>query len=111
MKMSDIPEHLRAIDEMLEAGDYEAARSQLDEAGSGPAVEVLRIKLALYDESVPPPLAMQKLIQLMRQHPDAPGGKSLYQEASRRAYQHGQSSVSHSHPPPPVRPVDPKDEE
>ncbi len=109
--MSEIPDHLRAIDEMLEAGDYEAARSELDAAGSSPAVEVLRIKLALYDESVPPPLAMQKLIQLMRQYPDAAGGKVLYQEASKRAYQHRQSSVSHSHPPPPVRPRDPKDEE
>ncbi|GMV18412.1 MAG: hypothetical protein HS104_40785 [Polyangiaceae bacterium] len=109
--MSDIPDHLRAIDEMLEAGDYDAARSELDEAGSSPPVEVLRIKLSLYDESVPPPLAMQKLIQLMRQHPDVAGGKALYQEASSRAYQHRQSSVSHSHPPPPVRPTDPKDEE
>ncbi|MBK7583437.1 MAG: hypothetical protein IPI67_25005 [Myxococcales bacterium] len=109
--MSEIPEHLRAIDEMLEAGEYEAARTTLDEAGTSPAVEVLRIKLALYDESVPPPLAMQKLLQLMRQHPDAPGGKLLYQDASRRAYQHGQSSISHSHPPPPVRESDPKDEE
>lgn len=108
--MSDIPDHLRAIDEMLETGDYEAARAELDQAGSSPAVEVLRIKLELLDESVPPPLAMQKLIQLMRQHPDVPGGKSLYQEASRRAYEHRQSSVSHSHPPPPVRPRS-KDEE
>ncbi|MBI3203341.1 MAG: hypothetical protein IT377_27925 [Polyangiaceae bacterium] len=104
--MSETPEHLRAIDEMLDAGDFDAARVELDEAGSSPAVEVLRIKLLLLDESVPPPVAMQKLIQLMRQHPDAAGGKELYQEASRRAYQHGQSSVSHSHPPPPVRPKD-----
>jgi hypothetical protein len=109
--MSDVPDHLRAIDEMLDAGEYDAARGELDSAGSSPAVEVLRIKLSLLDDSVPPPLAMQKLINLMRQHPDAPGGKALYQEASRRAYQHGQSSVSHSHPPPPVRPVGPKDDE
>jgi hypothetical protein len=109
--MSDIPDHLRAIDEMLEAGDYDAARSELDEAGTSPAVEVLRIKLWLFDESVPAPLAMQKLLQLMRQHPDVPGGKALYQEASRRAYQHGQSSISHSHPPPPVREADSEDDE
>jgi len=108
--MSELPDHLRAIDEMIDAGDFEAARTELEEAGSAPAVEVLRIKLSLFDESVPPPLAMQKLIQLMRQHPDVPGGKVLYQEASRRAYEHRQSSVSHSHPPPPVRPRDPKDE-
>lgn len=109
--MSDTPDHLRAIDEMLEAGDYEAARQELDEARSSPALEVLRIKLSLYDESVPPPVAMQKLIQLMRQHPDVAGGKTLFQLASSRAYEHGQSSVSHSHPPPPVRPVNSKDEE
>ncbi len=104
MAASDIPEHLRAIDEMLEAGDLDAARSALDPAGSSPAVEVLRIKLALYDESLSPPIAMQKLIQLMRQHPSVPGGKELYQNASQRAYQHRVSSVSHSHPPPPVKP-------
>jgi hypothetical protein len=109
--MSDTSDHLRAIDEMLEAGEYEAARQALDEATSSPACEVLRIKLSLYDDSVPPPLAMQKLIQLMRQHPDVAGGKALFQLASSRAYEHGQSSVSHSHPPPPVGPGDPKDEE
>ena len=32
-----------------------------------------------------------------------PGAKTLYQEASRVAWQARQSNVSHSHPPPPAR--------
>ena len=42
------------------------------------------------------------LVQLMRKHPDFPGAKELYQEASNLSYQTRQSSMAHSHPPPPV---------
>ena len=63
---------------------------------------VVRIKLALYDGSLPSGAAMQQLIQLMRRDAAWPGAKELYQEASTSAYQTRQSSVSHSHPPPPV---------
>ena len=111
MAAPDLPEELASIDALLEAGEIEAARSALDIAGSDPAVEVLRLKLMLYEGGVPPPLVMQKLIAVMRQHPEVAGGKELYQEASQRAYTDRVSSVSHSHPPPPVRPTDPKDEE
>jgi hypothetical protein len=69
----------------------------------------LRIKLALYQDGIPAGVAMQRLIQLMRTNPDQRGAKELYQEASRRAYTDGQSSVSHSHPPPAVRPGGPGD--
>lgn len=111
MASPDLPEDLASIDALLEAGEIEAARTALDTAGNDPAAEVLRLKLMLYEGGVPPPLVMQKLIALMRVHPDVAGGKELYQEASARAYTDRVSSVSHSHPPPPVRPRDPKDEE
>lgn len=111
MTAPDLPEELASIDALLEAGELEAARTALDEAGDDPAAEVLRIKLLLYEGGVPPGLVMQKLIAVMRMHPDVPGGKELYQEASARAYRDRLSSMAHSHPPPPVRPKDPKDEE
>jgi hypothetical protein len=111
MASPDLPEDLASIDALLEAGELDAARAALDEAGTDPAAEVLRIKLLLYEGGTPPPLVMQKLIQVMRMHPDVAGGKELYQEASARAYRDRMSSVSHSHPPPPARPKDPKDHE
>ncbi|MEZ4225349.1 MAG: hypothetical protein R3B13_30640 [Polyangiaceae bacterium] len=94
---------MESVDQLIEAGDLDAARDAL---GAAPAddveAKVLRIKLALHDGSLPPGPAMQRLIQLMRQVPDAPRAKALYQEASNLAYQTRQSSVSHSHPPPPT---------
>ncbi len=92
-----------AIDRLLHDNDLDAARAAL--ASVGPSDEryaVARIKLALYDGSMPSGAAMQALIQLMRRDAAWPGAKELYQEASTSAYQTRQSSVSHSHPPPPV---------
>lgn len=92
------------VDALLDAGDLESARSALARV---PEVDeryaVVRIKLGLYDESLPAGVAMQRLIQLMRKDEDSPGAKELYQEASKRAFQARESNVAHSHPPPPGR--------
>lgn len=94
-----------AVDGLLDAGNLEGARAALAQAPAGDdRFAVTRIRLALYDGSIPSGAAMQKLIQLMRRDPDWPGAKALYQEASNMAYQSRESSVSHSHPPPPMRP-------
>ena len=69
---------------------------------SDEAFSVVRVKLELYDGSLPPLAAIQQLVQLMRKHPDFPGAKELYQEASSLSFQERQSSPAHSHPPPPV---------
>jgi hypothetical protein len=95
------------VDRLLDAGDLEAARDALADSGSDERFAVVRIKLGLYDGSIPPGAAMQSLIQLMRRDQDWPGAKALYQEASNVAYRGRQSSVAHSHPPPPT---DDKDE-
>ena len=42
------------------------------------------------------------------EHPEFPGAKELYQEASNLSYQTRQSSPAHSHPPPPVTSDDDK---
>jgi hypothetical protein len=92
-----------AIDRLLEAQDLDGARRALQGvAVSDERFAVVRIKLALYDGSMPSGAAMQQLIQLMRRDPAWPGAKELYQLASTSAYQTRQTSVSHSHPPPPV---------
>lgn len=93
----------RTIDRMLEEGNLEGARAALDRVPAGDeSFAVVRIKLGLYEGSLEPGPAMQQLIQLMRKRADLPGAKELYQEASRLAYTSRTSSVSHSHPPPPV---------
>ena len=92
-----------AIDALLDADDLDGAREALQRA---PAADdryaVVRIKLALFDGSMPSGAAMQALIQLMRKDPDWPGAKALYQTASSAAFETRQSSAAHSHPPPPV---------
>ncbi len=101
--MSDpklVPE---AIDGLLDAEDLEGARAALLAVpGTDESYAVVRIKLALCDGSMPSGAAMQALIQLMRRNADWPGAKALYQLASTNAFETRQSSVSHSHPPPPV---------
>ena len=92
----------QAIDQLLEAGDLEGARRELGAVASeDEQYAVLRIKLALYDGTLEPGAAMQRLISLMKRDPAWPFAKELYQEASNLAYQSRTSSVSHSHPPPP----------
>jgi len=92
-----------SIHRLLDAGDLEAARGELAKVSrADEAFSVVRVKLELYDGSLPPLAALQQLVQLMRKKPDFPGAKELYQEASNLSYQSRQSSPAHSHPPPPV---------
>ena len=92
-----------AIDALLDADDLDAAREALLRApATDDGYAVVRIKLALFDGSMPSGAAMQALIQLMRKNQDWPGAKALYQTASSAAFETRQSSAAHSHPPPPV---------
>ena len=103
--MTAPPENYTLIDQLLDGGDLEAARSALGATAAGDErYAVLRIKLGLYDGSLPPGAAQQRLIQLMRRDQEWPGAKALYQQASRAAYQGGQSSAAASHPPPSSKP-------
>lgn len=104
MPVVQTPTDFDAIDRLLEAGDIEQAKEILQSADpSDESYTVLRVKLGLYDGSLPPGAAMQRLIALMRRQQDWPGAKAVYQIASQRAYAEHESSVSHSHIPPPVK--------
>lgn len=92
------------IDQLLSTDALDEARSALETAPRDQTFQVLRIRLELLAGSMPPGLAMQKLIQMMRETPDLQGAKTVYQEASKLAYSGRESSVAHSHPPPPVAP-------
>ena len=92
-----------SIHGLLDAGDLESARAELSKIPrTDEAYAVARVKLELYEGSLPPLAAIQQLVALMRKKPDFPGAKELYQEASNLSYQTRQSSPAHSHPPPPV---------
>jgi hypothetical protein len=92
------------VEELLSARNLDAARVALSRVEpSDRRFDVLKIRLALYDGSLPPAVAMQELIKIMRRDEDFPGARACYQEASDAAYAARQSNVAHSHPPPPVR--------
>ena len=97
------------IHRLLDAGDMEAARAELSQVPrTDDAFTVVRVKLELYEGTLPPLSAIAQLTQLMRKKPDFPGAKELYQEASNLSYKTRQSSPAHSHPPPPVTDDDEK---
>ena len=105
--MDDVetPADFESIQRLLDNGDLESARDVLEGTEENDeAYTVLRLRLSILEGSVTPNVALQKLIQLMRQQPNLPGARSLYQEASKLAYAERQSSASHSHIPPPARP-------
>lgn len=98
-----------SIHSLLDAGDLDAARAELAMVPrTDEAYVVARVKLELYEGSLPPLAAIAQLVALMRKQPDFPGAKELYQEASNLSYQTRQSSPAHSHPPPPVTEDDDK---
>ena len=103
-EMSDAAAPPEAVDELIQKGDLEGARAALASVAPGDErYAVTRIRLSLSDGSMPAGMAQQALIRLMRRDPEWPGAKELYGEASSAALRTGQSSASHSHPPPPVR--------
>lgn len=102
--MSQVLASPEAIDEMLEAGELDRARTALADVPTGDeAYAVVRIKLGLFDGSLPAGAAQQALIKLMRRDAEWPGAKTLYQHASSAAFRSRESSASHSHPPPPEK--------
>jgi len=102
--MSSVPPSPEAIEELIETGQLEDARSLLADLPVGEErFAVARIKLGLFDGSLPAGAAQQALIRLMRKDAEWPGAKELYQRASNDAFRVRESSASHSHPPPKVK--------
>lgn len=100
-------EPLSDIDLLIDSGEHEKARTALGgHDATTPEVEVLAIKLGLVDGTLSSHVCMQKLIEVLRRHPDTPRAKEVYQKASSQSYQERSSTYSHSHPPPPVGPDD-----
>jgi hypothetical protein len=102
--MSEVSATPEAVDQLLEAGELDRARALLkDVPTTDETFSVVRIKLGLFDGSLPPGAAQEALIRLMRRDGAWPGAKTLYQRASSAAFRGRESSASHSHPPPPTK--------
>ncbi len=111
MAVLNLPTPYGEIDDLIERDDLEAARSALRDlrAAVGASLdpelrELLDVKLALADRSIPTQLAMNRLLALMRKNPNLAGAHELYRQASDASYGSGESSMAHSHPPPPIKP-------
>ena len=105
MARLNLPEPFAKVDDLVEQGDMTSARAALAKAtGNAPLVELLEVKMGLYEGTLAPQLAMNRLLNLMRADAKLPGAHALYQEASQRSYAERESSLSHSHPPPPSAP-------
>jgi hypothetical protein len=104
MATLNLPEPYGRVDELAERGDYAAARETLARTESNaPLADLCEVKIALLEGSLPPQLAMNRLLALMQKTPNLPGAHDLYRQASAQSYQSGHSSLSHSHPPPPIK--------
>ncbi len=105
MARLNLPEPFAKVDDLVEQGDMTGARAALAKAtGNAALVELLEVKMGLHEGTLAPQLAMNRLLALMRQDAKLPGAHALYQEASQRSYAERESSLSHSHPPPPSAP-------
>lgn len=83
---------------LIRQQNFDAARAAIAQLPAGPGRDVAELRLELEAASDTPELVMQRLVQLMRKHPQAPGARELYRRASDEAYGARSSSPSHSHP-------------
>jgi hypothetical protein len=105
MAVLNLPEPFAQIDEIAERGDFAAARMALAKVSGDPTlVDLLEVKIGLGEGTLAPQLAMNRLLALMRQNAKLPGAHELYRDASQRSYEDRESSLAHSHPPPPIKP-------
>jgi hypothetical protein len=103
MASLNLPDPYASIDALVESGDFALAREALrTEEGNLAFVELLEVKIALLDGSLQPQLVMNRLLALMRKDAKIPGLQELYRAAADMSYDRGSSSLSHSHPPPPI---------
>jgi hypothetical protein len=105
MAALNLPGPYAGIDALIENGDFAQAREALSTAPEdGLLSELLEVKIGLLDGSLQAQIAMNRLLARMRKDAKLPGLQELYRQASNRSYEQGSSSLSHSHPPPPMKP-------
>lgn len=91
---------LESIDGLIDQKKYDEAAAMLAGTEGQASADVLRIKLAIRQETIEPGTAMQRLIAIMRSDPKTPRAQDVYREVSSLAYRSASSTMAHSHPPP-----------
>lgn len=89
---------LAEVHRLISGRELQQARVALARLPQGPGRDVATLRLELEVGDDPPERVMQRLVQLMRKTPDAPGARELYTRCSDEAYGARSSSPSHSHP-------------
>ncbi len=89
---------LAEVHRLITTRELQQARDALSQLPESPGREVANLRLELEIGDDPPERVMQRLVQLMRKHPQAPGARELYTRCSDEAYGARSSSPSHSHP-------------
>src|SRR5262249_14222933 len=74
MARLNLPEPFAKVDDLIEHGDMTGARVALAKETGNPALkELLEVKMGLYEGALAPQLAMNRLLNLMRQDAKLPG--------------------------------------
>lgn len=89
---------LAEVHRLISGRELQQAKLALAQLAESPARDVAALRLELEIGEDPPERVMQRLVQLMRKHPDALGARELYTRCSDEAYGARSSSPSHSHP-------------
>jgi len=100
-----LPQELRGVAQLIDAGRFGEARQQLDRSSDQPAdlLELMRLKLSVAEHVLEPSSAIESLLSFLMADPQNPTALELYRELSRLQYSSGHSCLSYSHPPPPLR--------
>ena len=102
---SALPSALRGVAQLINAGRFGEAREQLDLNYEQPAdlLQLMRLKLSVAERALEPSSALESVLSLLMADPQHAAALELYRELSTLQYSSGNSCLSNSHPPPPIR--------
>jgi hypothetical protein len=97
-----LPPELRGVARLIDAGELERAREQLDQNSDHPAdlLQLIHLKLRVALHELTPSNALESVLEFLVAEPNHPAALELYRELSMLQYASGNSCLSHSHPPP-----------
>jgi hypothetical protein len=100
-----LPPQLRGVAQLIDAGRLGEARERLAQSVDQPAdlLELMRLKLSVAEHILDPSSALESVLTFLMADPQHPTALELYRVLSMLQYSSGNSSFSHSHPPPPLR--------
>jgi hypothetical protein len=100
---SILPPELRGVARLIDTGQLDQAREQLDLSSDQPAdlLQLMRLKLRVAERELEPSSALESVLSFLLADPEHAAALELYREFSMLQYSAGHSCLSNSHPPPP----------